>query len=259
MRRGLAIAALLGVVVGAGLAVALSSGEIRNELLLRVSPELFRQEVFLEFENSRHERVYMLGTIHDRHLTTREYSLAHVQSVVLRLRPDLLLVESRPGELARDNWADGPIEMAVASLTARSAGIAVSGIDWWKMDSSHQIDNDKRDRRMFANVLAVLPGRRSVLILTGFSHLDAFQQDLTSNGYAQTPFSSAEKDALFTPVGTRFLFPHGMTHYLQRRISLDRAEMRRETDPFWKDRMADAVNSRLMLLKIVRADGEKSS
>lgn len=261
MRRALTILLSLGVfaIAVVSFLFASFSAEIRDELLLRVSPELFRRAVFVKLENSKHEQIYLLGTIHDRHLTTASYSLTQIESVVLRLRPGLLLVESRPEELARDNWADGPIEMPVASLTARSAQVGVKGFDWWVADNTHQIDSDERERRMFQNIRDALPDKHSVLILTGFSHVETFRQELTSIGYSSAPFSSAEKDALFAPVSDRFVFPHGMARYLQRRIALDRASSQTETDPFWKSRMDDAIEARLKLLKIVASTGEQRS
>jgi hypothetical protein len=104
-------------VVLAVLCVPLLNSEIRSFLLFKFAPESARDAHFLRLTADR-QAVYVLGTIHGDHLSSAAYSLQHVQAVVENLKPDLLLVESRPEELAKDNWADGPIEMPVASLTA---------------------------------------------------------------------------------------------------------------------------------------------
>lgn len=68
-----------------------------------------------------------------------------------------MLVESRPEQLAKDNWADGPIEMLFASLTARSLGIEVDGVDWHEDDPSKfgTTWKERDDRRFSAWVCLV--------------------------------------------------------------------------------------------------------
>ena len=246
-----------GGLLVAGLSLLAFNAELRGELLLLVSPRTFREAEFLRFTSPAGQDVYLLGTIHGGHLTTTGYSLLHLKAVIAHLRPDLLLVESRPEELARDNWGDGPIEMPFASLTARTEGIQVRGMDWWTMTADHQIESDARENRMFQNILAALPGHRRILILTGFSHVEGFQQRFLANGYSKAAFSSAEKEALFDTAGLTYLFPPGMTHYIEKRIAIDQSTLASETDSFWRDRIEAAIADRQALLKTIAIVGER--
>lgn len=253
-RRSIVVA--LGALVVGGGAVALASTETRDEILLKLSPGAFRRHVLHRYRGADGEAVYLLGTIHGDHLTTPAYSLLAVQSAVLNLKPDLLLVESRPQALAAANWADGPIEMGVASLTAHAAGIAVLGMDWWTMDASHDVDSDAREAHMFANIAAALPGHRTALILTGFSHAPAFDTRLRAAGYALVAFPDAEKDHLFDAHGRTFVFPAGMTDAVKSRIAIDTQDLAGVNDPFWRARISDAIAARRKLLGTIAKVGE---
>jgi len=92
------------------LSVPLLSSEIRSFLVFQIAPGYARDGHFLRL-TGHGQTVYLLGTIHGNHLRSEAYSLWHIQAVVQNLKPDLLLVESRPEELAKGNWGDGPIEM----------------------------------------------------------------------------------------------------------------------------------------------------
>lgn len=226
--------------------------------MLVVSPRTFRQAKFLRFSDGAGREIYLLGTLHGRHLTTSDYSLLHLQSVQAHLRPDLLLIESRPEELARDNLGDGPIEMLFAGLTAKTMGVDVAGFDSWSMTADHEVNSDEREDRMFANVSGQLAERRKVLILTGYSHVAGFERRLVASGYRPTAFSSAEKQVLFDTRGQALRFPPGMLHYIQKRIDTDSATLRVETDGFWRDRLVSAIADRQKLVKLLVEVGEQA-
>jgi hypothetical protein len=256
-RRRLWIALALVMAFAAAGATVLAMPELRAALLLRASPKTLRDEVFLRFTNPAGEQLYLLGTIHGDHLTTPDYSLPDIGAAVTRLHPDLVLVEERPEQMARGAWGDGPIEMAYASLTARALGIAVEGMDWWTMNAAHAADPPERDDRMFANIAADLPNHHKILILTGFSHVDAFAARLPVLGWRPAGFATAEKDSLFDTSGLPSTFPPGMTDAIKRRIVDDSDTMAGVTDPFWKARLADAVGARQKLLAIIAKVGER--
>jgi hypothetical protein len=206
----LGLASLLGVGC-----VPLLSSEIRCFLLFGLAPEYARDAHFLRLQGNEQE-VYLLGTIHQGHQKSDAYSFWHLEAVIDHLHPDLVLVESRPEELARGNWADRPIEMPFASLTARSLGLEVGGIDWWqKAGSRPGTSSPQREQRMFDNVLQQLPGHRTVLILVGYSHVAELRERLEGAGYASARFERSEKQALFSTSGRQRAFPPGMTRYLQ--------------------------------------------
>ena len=241
----------------AGTLLITFNAEMRSELLLNFAPRYFREVEFLRFVDDTGQEVYLLGTIHGSHLTTKDYSLLHLQAVLEHLEPDFLLVESRPEELARDNWGDGPIEMPFSALTARARGIKVEGMDWWVMDGTHQINSEEREDRMFQNILASLPGHQRILVLTGFSHVEGFRRRFLAKSYHETAFSSAEKRALFDISDQTLVFPCGITKYMQKRIEIDRLRLQSLTDRFWKDRIPKGIAFRQDFLKTITEVGEQ--
>ena len=250
----LVIAALLAA---AGVALH-AMPELQAELLLKMSPKSFRDAEFLRFTNAAGEEVYLLGTIHGAHLTTPAYSLWNLGAVVEHLHPDMLLVEERPDAVARGHLGDGPVEMPFASLTARADGIVVEGMDWWTMDAGHQVDPPERDAHMFETIRAALPGHRRVLILTGFSHVDAFAPRLVALGWRPAAFETADKERLFGAQDEPQTFPPGMTKAIEQRIADDQALMAGVSDAFWKARLADAIAARRALLATIARTGERA-
>jgi hypothetical protein len=263
MRRRLATGLALVLVLAAVAAAFTMSGvavqDVHDAVSLAVDPAHFRQAKFRRFSDAAGQEVYLLGTLHGRHLTTRDYSLLHLQAVSAHLRPDLVLVESRPEELAQDNWADGPIEMPFASLLARENGVEVRGFDWWTMDATHQINGDRREDAMFQNIRAGVADHKTTLILTGYAHVDGFERRLLANGWRRADFPDAEKQRLFDTTGQRLVFPRGMTHYVQKRIEIDRQTLAHQTDAFWRNRLTEAIAARQRLLRTITAVGERGS
>jgi hypothetical protein len=110
---------------------------------------------------------------------------------------------------------------------------------------------------MFANIAAALPGHHKILILTGFSHLDAFAPRLPPLGWRAVAFSTAEKESLFDIADMPATFPPGMTDTIKRRIVDDSQTMAGVTDPFWKARLADVIKARQELLATIASVGER--
>jgi hypothetical protein len=244
-RRGLMIGVVLVILTLAVLFIA-----------PQFSPDV-KETDFYRLAGADQQIIYLLGTMHGEHLKSERYSLWHLQAVIVHLQPDLLLVESRPEEIAKDNWGDGPVEMTFAALTARTLGIPVQGMDWWVKASLYG-DSSEREDRMVQNILKCVPGYRTVLILTGRSHVDGFKQRLAQAGFVVVPFSSAEKQPLFELVESEPRFPAGMTRYIRRRLEIDRALFELETDPNWKSRLESNIAFEQELLRLIARVGEKS-
>ena len=169
-------------------------------------------------------------------------------------------MESRPEELADDNWADGPIEMPMASLTARFLGIPVAGIDWWqKAGSQPGTSSTPREEQMFENLISRLPGYRKVLVLVGYSRVPELRTRLEQAGYSTAESDRADKEAMFSAEGGRRSFPPGMQRYLQKYIDRARDEIEHETDPAWKSALAANLAVRQKLLDLVDEIGERPS
>jgi hypothetical protein len=256
MRRFLILllAGVAALLAGAAAFVA-ADPELRGQALLAISPKAFRDAEFQRLAGPSGQTLYLLGSIHGGH--PPDYGLVHLRAVITRLRPDLLLVESRPQEMARGNLGDGPIEALYETLVGRAAGIEVAGIDWWTMNAAHEIDSDAREDHMAANVRAALAGRRTVLVIVGYSHLQPLADRLAAGGYHAAPFAEAEKERLFDSAGLDGAWPVGMATYVQRRIEADQATLRGVTDPFWRQRLADAIAARAALLRTIAPAAER--
>jgi len=257
MRLRLWIAAGAALVSAGAAVCVLAMPELRAELLLKVSPKAFREAEFLRFTNAEGDELYLLGTVHGDHLTTPRYSLWNLGAVVTRLHPDRLLVEERPEAVARSHLGDGPVEMPFAALTAKAAGIEVRGIDWWTMNASHAVDPPEREDRIFSNITAALPGAHRILVLTGFSHVDAFAPRLAALGWRQAGFSGEDKERLFDTAGEPATFPPGMAEAIRQRIADERSDMAGANDSFWRSRMEDVITSRQALLATIAKTGER--
>jgi hypothetical protein len=239
--------------------VPLLNSELRSFLLFKLAPAYARDAHFLRL-TGRDQVVYLLGTIHTVHCTSEAYSLWHLDAVIDHLRPDLVLVESRPEELAKNNWGDGPVEMPFASLTARSLGIAVDGVDWWMRSRSRPgTSNPEREDRIFRNTLARLPGHRNILVLVGYSHVSELRDHLAEAGYADAPFDREEKDALFSTSGRQAIFPPGLKHYLKKYVDATRKDLETETDPDWSKAMEANMIVRQGMIDLVDKVGERPS
>ncbi|MCL4517401.1 MAG: hypothetical protein M1379_17775 [Firmicutes bacterium] len=251
------IVALSVLVIGMALVTYLANPEMGMALLINVSPARFKYVYFYKLANWGQE-IYILGTIHGRHLKTGDYSLQQIRAVVKNLRPDLLLVESRQEELKRDNLGDGPVEMLFANLEARSLGIEVGGMDWWtKKGMKPGRTNKARDDKMVENILQSVPGHKKVLVLTGASHVLEFVPRLKKAGYSSAPFGKGDKDRLFATSSTGLSFPRGMGHYLEKTISIYQEELSREQNPEWKRAYENVIRDRQLILKVVEMSEER--
>jgi hypothetical protein len=244
--------ATLLVVVGGAL---VWSRELRDTLLYEIAPRYARDANFVRLARGP-ESVYILGTIHGRHLSTSEYSLAHLKAVIAHLRADLLLVEARPRELAQGRWGDGPIEMPYAALTARSRGLRVDGIDWWDSGAPARArrTDDVRDDKIFHNMMERLPGRGTALVLVGYSHVPELAARLASAGFAEQPITAEQKSRLFALLDEPFAYPPGMSAAIRRRI-VDAKAMARSS-PHLAGAARAVIDARVRYLEEIKRVGE---
>jgi hypothetical protein len=202
--------------------------------------------------------IYLLGTLHTIHLEYEPYSLWHIKAIIQHLKPDVVLVESRPEELEKDNWADGPVEMPFASLVAVSLGIDARGMDWWRKEDLF-LDLTVRDDHMVQNIINVMAEHRSGLVLAGYFHLVGFKKRLQQAGYLIKRMKQAEKQALFDLSGVEKIFPEKMKFYLRKRIQLEKESLQKETDADWRERLQSVIETRQHFLSIVEQIGEVPS
>lgn len=114
---------------------------IANELDLSPPGHLdgvnLRTEQALRFVLSKLDKasgpeIMVVGTEHGGHVAKPGYPMSTLGSVLEAYRPDLVLVEIRPEAFATGHYEDGPIEMSYLTLLAKSRGVAVEPIDWWR-------------------------------------------------------------------------------------------------------------------------------
>ena len=253
---GIVILVIVGILILSAAILLATNTELRNGLVLLTDPNYFRNIVFFHYRNETGQDIYLLGTIHSSFMTNDSYSLWNLKAVIVHLNPDLLLVESRPEELTKDNIGDGPIEMPFATLTANAYGIETQGMDWWTMDSD-SIDNDVRENHMFDNIVAEIAGHNKVLIFTGWSHVEGFNKRFLRSGYQEIEFPSSEKQALFDTTTVPMVFPKGLTHYIEQRIELDRQTLAGNISDYWKAKLENAIDDRKRFLDMIKRIGEQ--
>lgn len=250
--RKIGVLALVAVIAAATCVVAFSA-ELRAALLFQLAPRFASRRYLVRFEDAEGRTVTLLGTIHTDHLDKPDYSLWHLAAVVERLSPDLLLVESRPEELARDNWCDGPIEMGFASLVARSRGTEVRGMDYWQKSVGGTIvrSSEPREDEMFRRTVEHAASKRAILVLTGFSHVAGFSSRLRQRGFRDVEISPDEKARLLSREGRKEVYPEGFAACLERRIAEDTRELERESDAEWRVAIARNLAVRRRVLGAV--------
>ena len=181
-----------------------------------------RNSGFVKMTNGNQE-IYLLGTWHGIHWTSKEFSLQHLGSVVENLEPDVLLLESRQEQLDLDNLADGPLEMLFSNLTAREISVPVKGIDWWNIDLSNPGQTDElRESNIMKNIIEYSKGEKKVLILIGNAHVSSLQTRFKEAGFSRAEFKNKEKNLMFHSDKESKLFPSGMSFYIEKRIEYER-------------------------------------
>lgn len=249
-----AVGALGLIVIG----LIIFNPEIRNYLLFKIHPGCAKNITFIKLQKGE-QSIYILGTIHGAHLSVTGYSLWHIEAVIKNLHPDLVLVESCPEELNKDNWGDGPIEMLFSSLTAMELGIPVKGMDWWDLSLlGARRSNKKREDKMFAQASCHISNQRKILIITGFSHVPEFTQRFLREGYSRTVFPLAHKDKLFALTDKEELYPLGMAVYTKKRIELDREAIADANNAKLRKALSNSVSFRTKFLQELERHGESA-
>jgi hypothetical protein len=227
----------------------------RMFIFFKFAPSRFKKAYFRKLKKGT-EKIYLLGTTH-QHFNSNKYSLLDIQAVIKNLKPDLLLVESRPKELKQGNLGDGPPEMLFAHLFARSIDIPVKGVDWWSFEMSPGTTTEKRDDKMVDNILGEAKDKEKVLVLTGATHVNTFVPRLVNEGYEKVKFEKDRKEELFMKDSDRLVFPEKMEYYLRKRIQHDKELLKRLEDPEWKEQLSGVIKSFEDILATVKKEEGK--
>ncbi|MBW2700679.1 MAG: hypothetical protein JRF33_07640 [Deltaproteobacteria bacterium] len=240
------------------LAIAiLTLPELRTFVAFKLAPSYARNLNFKKMVRFDRASVYLLGTIHEDHLTSGEYSLLHLKAVIENLHPDLLLLEQRPQMVAEGYAGDGPIEMPFAHLTALEMSIPVDGIDWWKKGSSIRRTDANRDDRMYRNLQERIPAKGTVLVLCGYSHVPELIERMMNDRYVEAEISSSRRDFLFDIGDSLLSYPPGMKHAIAQRVYQEEQNAKVEIDPAWKSDLLTVATSRRKFLSVIEKVGER--
>jgi hypothetical protein len=232
--------------------------ELRSFLLFGLAPRWAQRLTFVKLCGQSGQVVYMLGTLHAKHLRSRTFSLRHIQAVIENLMPDVLLVEIRQSELAAGNIGEGPVEMVFSNLIAQRNGIKVAGIDWWSVSMGPPNSSPKvRDIQMVKNIIDAVAENSLALVLVGYSHVPDFVDHLCARGFAKISFSEREKATLLAPSLRCFKFPKGMGAAIRK--ATDRLVRRRREgeNSAWTAAFEDLIRSREAVLAQINSIGEE--
>lgn len=196
--------------------------DVRMFIMLKINPASYKYKCIHKLVKNG-EEVYIVGTFHHFHITSKEYSLLHIKAVIENLIPDLLLIESRQEEMDMGNIADGPVEMLYSHLVARSHAIMVKGIDWWSWDENKiLLTYKKRDDIITENIVTNASGHKKVLVIMGAAHMAEEIPRLKKQGYVEYNLSKEEKEKLFIHTDGEIMFPKGTKQYYDIRIGREK-------------------------------------
>lgn len=199
--------------------------DLRLLVIFKINPVFCRNKCLHKLTRNG-EELYFLGTLHDFHITSKEYSLLHIKAAIENLMPDLLLVESRQEEMDKGNIADGPPEMLYSNLIASSHGITVMGVDWWSwFDFKIKLTDKERDDNICKNIVEKAPGNKKVLVIMGAAHLLEGIPRLKKQGYIETKLSNEEKDKIFHHLDSEITYPEDTAKYIDIRIEREKSLM----------------------------------
>lgn len=128
--------------------------------------------------------IYLLGSLHHMHNNLPDFGYHHLKAVLINLKPELLLIESRQEEIDIGNFADGPLEMFYLHMAAKELGIPVKGVDWFSYTKSKPGGtNSTRDSKMNKNILKYSEGYSKTRVVVGATHMLIESKRLSKLGY----------------------------------------------------------------------------
>ncbi|WP_125151963.1 hypothetical protein [Clostridium rectalis] len=231
------------------------SMKLRLFLLKKISPNSFKYYNFYKMKSDKQD-IYLLGTLHKEHLINQDFSLIHIGAVIESLKPDLLLVQSRPEELKKGNVGDGSLEMPFANLTAHYLGIDVNGIDW--IDYLPSINESLRNEKISQNIIKNSKGYKKVLVLCEYKKTRNILKKLNRKGYCISGFNNRNKERLFSSNNRKFSFPFGMKYYIQKKIDFNKQNIKSEKDSRKKNLFKEEINFNRELIDIIELVGERT-
>lgn len=201
----------------------------------------FRYHMIRRYQKGSH-RITYLGTMHHMHENFIEYSYLHLKAVLTNLKPDLLLVESRPEELEQGNLGEGPLEMLYLHLHAREMGIPVKGIDYFHEKTGKPGTTNKvRDGYMLGLIQSSINEEEDIMVALGATHMLIHHKYLKKMGYTRVKVSKKEIDDLYAHNEEEVIFPKEYPYYIKKRLKREKEIV--YTDPKWMDAQIRLIKS----------------
>lgn len=118
--------------------------------------------------HNRNIDITVLGTIGAAHARNPRFSWAHLDLILQRCNPELLLVQIRPDHFNKQEFLDGEPDMAYLAHAAGKMKIECRGIDWWldiQLANWDLIGPDERIANIYKNIRAALASTHAQMIM----------------------------------------------------------------------------------------------
>jgi hypothetical protein len=112
--------------------------------------------------------ITVLGTVGAAHARNPRFSWAHLDLILQRCNPELLLVQIRPEHLKEQELFDGEPDMAYLAYAAHKMKVDCRGIDWWldvQLANWQLVGLAERLVHIHKNIRDVLDSTRAQMIL----------------------------------------------------------------------------------------------
>jgi|GEM_PF-1330761 len=166
------------------------------------------------------QTIMFIGTVHWGHIKGKFYELRELRNIYSKVNPEVVMVESRPEQIAKGNVADGPIEMLYTYLHAKNDGYTVAGIDYHTLHDKSNSTTVSRDNKMLDNIEREMANHQLGLVFEGASHILTQKKEMKRRGYKEVKLSKKETKDLFKGDLYSNEFPKGSVDYLKYKIEV---------------------------------------
>lgn len=130
--------------------------------------------------------VTVLATIGSAHARNPRFGWIHLDSILHKSTPDLLLVQIRPEHFDKQEFFDGSPEMAYLAHAAQKMKIECRGIDWWRdvqLAKWDLVGPGERMQHIYPNIRAALASGHAqmVMIAIDMSLVDSLRNRLVAD------------------------------------------------------------------------------
>jgi hypothetical protein len=135
--------------------------------------------------------ILVLGTIGVAHARNPHFGWIHLDSILHASSPELLLVQIRQDHFLKQEYFDGPPEMAYLAYVAGKMMIECRGIDWWQDMDLGRWNNEggstERIANIYKNIQTAMATSRAqmIMIAVDISIVDPISKYLVLDNYKE--------------------------------------------------------------------------